>query len=66
MDGYHRLRRESSLVEDGACHLEGTRWKFESGKISRKSGDWALSVYRADGDIEACLVAPDGTVKTYS
>jgi len=63
---YYRLRRESSVLKDGADRLEFVEWESADGMAIRRKGGWELRVYPVDDGIEAALIDPDGTVRTYA
>jgi hypothetical protein len=69
VDGYYKLRRESALRDFGA-RFEGLPWDAEiaDGKPTavRHADGWELRVYEIEGDVEACLIDPEGKTRTYS
>ncbi len=66
VEGYHRLRKGCSLMKDGGHHLEGEPWQTAGQIVRRRKNGWEMRVYEIEGEIEVCLIAPDGTSKTYA
>jgi len=64
-DGYHKLRRDSSVLRDGGRRFEGTRWLIRESCIERYANNWILRVYNIEGNVEACLISPNGTQRNY-
>lgn len=66
IEGYFDLRRRSAL--------KGETWRFECkpwvavGKamVRNSSDGYKLIVYLVEDDIEVCIVAPDGTLKSFA
>ena len=65
-EGYFKLRRLSSVLRDGAERFEGKTWEHQPEMMIRRADGWELRVYEVEGDVEACLIAPDGASRTYS
>jgi hypothetical protein len=66
IDGYFKLRSDSEGLKQAGSRFEGLFWRHEGDKAVRESDGWRLSVYRCEGQIEACVKSPDGTFSTYS
>jgi hypothetical protein len=64
-DGYYKLRRESSILKDADHRFEGKHWIVRPTQIERYADGWRLTVYKIEGEIEACLLNPNGTHRTY-
>jgi hypothetical protein len=66
IEGYFNLRQQAPGLKE-TYGFEGLPWVAEGGRAVRRADDGRkLSVYRVEGDIEACVSSPDGTFKTYS
>jgi hypothetical protein len=65
-EAFYRLRRQSSVLRDGADRFEGLRWDHQPGMVTRKKDGWELRVYPVDGGAEACLIDPHGNSRTYA
>lgn len=65
IDGYFGLRKQSDGLR-AITRFEGVSWIESDGRAVREVDGWTLSVYRIEGDIEACVSNPDGTSSTYS
>lgn len=65
-ESYYRLRRQSSILRDGASRFEGKDWEHLADMVVRKADGWELRVYRVENVVEACLISPDGESHTYS
>ena len=65
-EGYYRLRRSSSIVRDADSRFVGKRWEDHGQVLLRRAEGWELRVYKVEGDIEACLISPNGSSRTYS
>ena len=67
IDGYFALRVASDGLREVSSMFEAIPWKFEDGcPIRVTDAGWKLSVYRAEGDIEVCVLKPDGISVTFS
>jgi hypothetical protein len=66
IDGYFKLRQQSEGLKEQSHRFEGLFWRPEGDTAVRESDGWQLSVYRREGQIEACVMRPDGTFSTYS
>ncbi len=66
IEGYYTLRQHSDGLK--IIHrFEALPWIEQGGRAVRRTEDgWKLSVYRVEGDLEACVSKPDGTFSTYS
>jgi|KBSMisStandDraft_5_1062788.scaffolds.fasta_scaffold257496_4 hypothetical protein len=64
-NGYYKLRSESSVLKDGGRRFEGTRWLIRESCIERYADSWVLRVYNIEGNVEACLISPNGTQRNY-
>jgi len=66
IEGYYNLRQQSDGLKS-IHRFEALPWTEHDGQAVRRTEDgWKLSVYRVEGDIEACVSNPDGTCSTYS
>lgn len=67
IDGYFELRQQSEKLR-GMSHLfEGQKWVLFGDMICRGGKDgYELRVYQIEGEIEACIIAPNGESWTFS
>ena len=63
---YFALRQQSEGLREEAARFDGLFWRPEGDKAVRVSDGWELSIYRCEGQIEACVKRPDGTFSTFS
>lgn len=67
IDGYFYLRQGTSLLRQQTDRFEGKEWKLRDHMMIRKSDDgYELRVYEIEGDIEVCIIAPNGGTKTFA
>ena len=45
--------------------LEAQPWKTVGNMEVREKGGWKHQVYELDGKVQACIISPDGTSRTY-
>ncbi|MFB6449266.1 hypothetical protein [Bradyrhizobium tunisiense] len=61
-EDYFRLRKSSEGLKEESPRFEGMPWA-----LTRETNDgWTMKVYRVDGDVEVCVIAPDGTSKSFA
>jgi hypothetical protein len=66
IDGYYRLRGQIPALRDGGDRMQGATWVYTGEAVERRGGGWLLRVYDTDNGIEACLIEPDRSSRTYS
>jgi hypothetical protein len=66
IDGYFALRKDSDGLMEQSHRFEGLFWSQEDQSAVRRCGGWKLLVYQAEGQIEVCVISPDGKSSTFS
>jgi hypothetical protein len=61
-EDYFKLRMDSEGLKAAGRRFEGVPW----GLIREADDGWIMKVYRIEGDVEVCIISPDGTSCTFS
>lgn len=65
-DAYFDIRRASNALQRDGAVFEGEAWFDLDNSAVRRACGYELRVYRVDGEIEVCVVFPNGTCRTYA
>ncbi len=65
-DHYFMLRQTCPDLKQIGYLFEAMPWRWDGKMLKRQNAKHELRVYRIDGDVECCVVYPNGTSKTFA